>query len=147
MKRTLALGIAGAAVAVAGVGGVAYATDSSTPAASSSAAPDSAGTAPRHHRALAGRALHGQFTVERKGQPAVVDVQRGEVTKVDPTSITVRSTDGFEATYARTPSTKVREKKAAAPAGDLVVGKKVGVVADDANGHPTARAVRILPAR
>ena len=157
MKRSIALGIAGTAVAVAAVGGVAYAADSSTPSGGTSATSSpstgqpSTGAPAKGHRhragALGGRALHGQFTVERQGKPTVVDVQRGEVTKADASSITVRSTDGFEATYALTPQTKIRDKKAPATAGDLTAGKKVGVLADDDGGHPSARAIRVLPVR
>ena len=153
MKRTLILGLAGTAVAVAAVGGVAYADDSSStglsapnPATSTAPAAPAKAKHPRL-RAAAERALHGQFTVERKGQPVLVDVQRGTVTSADPSSVTVQSKDGFSATYAITSTTKIRDNKAAAPAGDLTVGKKVGVLADDAAGHPTARAIRVQPAK
>jgi hypothetical protein len=152
MNRRVALGVSGVAVAVAAVGGVAYAADTNSPAstptnsastASSTTAP-AKGKAKRHAHALAGRALHGQFTVERKGQPAVVDVQRGAITKVDSTSLEVKSTDGFTATYVLNPSTTVRADGKKGAVSDLTVGKQVGVLADDAGGHPAARAVRVL---
>jgi hypothetical protein len=85
--------------------------------------------------------------VERKGAPTVVDVQRGMSTAADPSSITVRSSDGFSATYGLTSATKIRKDKKAATAADVPVGTRVGVLADDAGGHPTARAVRVLPKR
>jgi hypothetical protein len=156
MKRSIALGVAGTAVAVAAVGGVAFAADSSTsstPTTTVASAQPPTGTTPakgakaHRRRAAASRALHGQFTVERKGKPTVVDVQRGTVSKADPSSVTVQSTDGFEATYALSPQTKIRDNKAAAPATDLTVGKKVGVLADDDGGHPAARVIRVLPTK
>lgn len=162
MRRTVVLGIAGAAVVTAAATGVAFASTASTPTSggatltAATAAPTAATTKPtprgdgkarRHHRGEAARALHGTFTVERKGAPAVVDVQRGTVAAVVPGSITVRSADGFSATYALTPTTKIRKDKKAATATDLPVGTRVGVLADDAGGHPAARTVRVLPQR
>src|SRR3954470_12673585 len=132
MRRTVALGAAGAAIAAAAVGGVAFAADSggsTTPTASSpAAAPPSSGPhakAGHHRRALAARALHGTFTVQRTTGPAVVDMQRGQVTRSDAGSLTVHSTDGFEATYVVNDSTRVRKDKKAATTSDVAVGKKV----------------------
>src|SRR3954453_5755381 len=114
MRRRVALGMAGAAITMAALGGVAYAADSGSspsPAPSQNSAAPSNGPHGGRGRAhgFADRALHGQFTVSRKGTPTVVDVQRGEVTKVDPTSLTVRSSDGFTATYVLNGQTKVRD--------------------------------------
>ncbi len=48
-----------------------------------------------------GAVLHGEFTTTLTGEPAVMLFQVGEVTAVTAgESLTVRSTDGFEATYA-----------------------------------------------
>jgi hypothetical protein len=148
MKKTVALGIAGAALVTAGIGGVAYAADSSgSPQATLTAAstPSQPATAKAKHprRALAQRALHGTFTVERKGAPTVVDVQRGEVVTSGPGSVSVKSADGFAATYALSDQTKIRKDKKPATAADLPAGTKVDVVADDDSGHPTARVVRV----
>ncbi|MBC7639747.1 MAG: hypothetical protein H7231_08205, partial [Rhodoferax sp.] len=57
-------------------------------------------------------ALHGELTVpEADGTGTqVVLVQSGTVTAVSKTSLSVKSTDGFTATYAITPSTRVRVK-------------------------------------
>lgn len=162
MRRTVALGAAGAALAAAAVGGVAFAADSSgstpttavqTTAAQTTAAPTttaaSTGTPSNKHaghhrrRALAARALHGSLTVQRKTGPAVVDVQRGQVTTSNPTSVTVHSTDGFEATYAVNSATRIRKDKKPATTAALTPGSEVGVVADDAGGHPVARVIRV----
>jgi hypothetical protein len=104
MQRKVALGVAGAVIAIAGAGGVAYATGSnSTPpsaagggfvqaAAAPTPAPSSGERQHRDHRGhrrpageLGGRTLHDQFTVQRQNGTAVVDVQRGQVTKASST--------------------------------------------------------------
>ncbi len=149
--KTKALTIAtGVVVATAAIGGVAYAegaTPAPTPATSAAA-----GTTPakakhparaRLHR-LAERALHGQFTVERKGSPVVIDAQRGDVTAASPTSITVRSKDGFTTSYTLTAQTKVRSGGKPASVTALASGKHVAVVGTDDGGHPSATIVRVL---
>jgi hypothetical protein len=148
MSRTVVLGIAGVAVVTAAATGVAFAADGSSSAsgaATLTSAPATTAAATTQPRPRTGRALHGTFTVERKGAPTVVDVQRGMVTAADPSSITVRSSDGFSATYGLTSATKIRKDKKAATAADVPVGTRVGVLADAAGGHPTARTVRVLP--
>jgi hypothetical protein len=157
MSRAVRIGVTGLALASVAVGGAVIGSASSggdhtslaTLAAAS--APSSEGipaAAPPGHRKVkpvAARALHGVFTVERKGTPVTLDVQRGKVTQVDATTLRVLSRDGFEATYALTPGTKVHKAKAVAAASDIRVGSTVGVVADLApNGAPaTATNVRI----
>ncbi len=157
MSRAVRIGVTGLALAAVGVGGAAIGSASSgggqpslaTLAAasepSSSGIPVAAPPGHRKARSAAARALHGVFTVERKGTPVTLDVQRGEVTRVDATTLGVRSKDGFEAVYTLTPATKVRKDKAAAAASDIHVGSTVGVVAEQAPnaGPATARGVRI----
>jgi hypothetical protein len=149
MRRSVALGAAGFALVAATAGGVAFAADSggSTPAPAVTTATST--TPPEHpkaghrQRSLAARALHGTFTVQRKSGPAVVDVQRGQVTRSDAGSVTVRSTDGFEATYGIDPATRVRKDKKPAAIAALTTGAKVNVLAADAGGHPVARVIRV----
>lgn len=53
-----------------------------------------------------GTVLHGRFTTTLTGRPAVMVFQVGEVTATTGAeSLTVRSTDGFEATYTLDPTT------------------------------------------
>lgn len=125
--------IAGTAVlALAGIGGgVAFASSSTpstpaTPAPSASAAPASHRT---HARKLLARAEHGQLTVRTKHGTEVVDVQRGTVTAVGSTSVTVRSRDGFSARYSVGPKSKIREHRQAAKIASVHVGDRVRVVA------------------
>jgi hypothetical protein len=53
-------------------------------------------------------ALHGQVTAPVNGSMLALVFQRGEVTAVSATSITIKSSDGFTDTYGLTPATTVR---------------------------------------
>jgi hypothetical protein len=57
---------------------------------------------------LGGTALHGQVTATVNGSAQALVFQRGEVTAVSDTSITLKSSDGFAGTYGRTASTRSR---------------------------------------
>lgn len=82
--------------------------------------------------------LHGEFTT---GQPATTYLfQRGTVTASSATSLSVKSTDGFTATYAVSDSTQVRGARAA----QVSVGSQVLVVATKQGA--TAVQVRVIPA-
>jgi hypothetical protein len=54
---------------------------------------------------LGGTALHGDVTATVNGVTQPLVFQRGQVTAVSATSITLKSSDGFVGTYARTTST------------------------------------------
>ncbi|MFC0545655.1 hypothetical protein [Kutzneria chonburiensis] len=139
--RTRTALITGAAVvALVASGGVAYAvssTPTSSPTASSSSAP---AKAKAKHRPLLGHVAHGEVTLNGKDHK-VVDVQRGEVQAVSATSISVKSDDGFTATYTITSDTKVRKGGKQSAIGDVHTGDKVGIVATKANGTSTATRV------
>jgi len=84
--------------------------------------------------------LHGSLTVDTGEGTAQVDVQRGELTAASATSITVRSTDGYTATYRLGDATTVRRDRDAAEPGDLATGDTVMVRATAG----TADVVRAL---
>ena len=50
---------------------------------------------------MGGAALHGQVTATLNGSVQQLVFQRGEVTAVSDTSISLKSTDGFVGTYGR----------------------------------------------
>ncbi|QUQ72206.1 hypothetical protein JJ691_99940 [Kutzneria sp. CA-103260] len=131
-----------AAVALIASGGVAYAvsapaaTTTSTPSSTQPAAPAKA----KHHKALLGRVAHGEVTLNGKDH-RVIDVQRGQVQSVSSTSITVKSDDGFTATYTVNGDSKVRKDGKAAAIGDVHTGDKVGITATKANGADTVTHV------
>jgi len=57
-------------------------------------------------------AIHGQFVVPKSGGGfQTIDTQRGSVTAVSATSITVKSADGFVKTYQVTGSTNVDARR------------------------------------
>jgi hypothetical protein len=125
--------VAAVVVALAGGGTAVALADTSTPAPPpTTSAPAPAAKAHAKHqarRALAARAEHGEVTLRGKAGDRTVDVQRGVVTAASPTSVTVRSTDGFTQTYAFTPTSKVRKQKAKSQASAVAVNDRVGVVA------------------
>jgi hypothetical protein len=80
-----------------------------------------------------GNVLHGEFTAQDNGKATVMTMQRGEVTKASATSVTVKSSDAFTATYVIGADTRGK-------ATDLKVGDSVVVVAAKAG----AKAVLVV---
>jgi len=74
-----------------------------------------------------GRVLHGEFVVRTKDGFQTAFVHKGEVTAVSSTSITVKSADGFEKSYAVTGETKVRSRGQQGSIGDVKVGDRAVV--------------------
>jgi hypothetical protein len=137
MTRRMKIGlVAGsAALALAGIGGgVAFAAGGSTTAPA--AAPTAAHAPARAHLR---HVEHGELTVRTKHGAQVVDVQRGQVTAVSPTSVTIRSKDGFSATYVVGSTSKVRAARKAATISAVKAGDRVGVVAVRSGGVVTVR--------
>lgn len=139
MKLTKgAIGAGVAAVAVLGLGGVAFAEGGApAPAAPNGDAAQQQvaqkQVAQHHgkhhgkkHHPLAGLE-HGEFTKTTKQGDRVVDIQRGDVVAVNPTTLTVRSKDGFTATYAVDQTTKVHKQHKNAPFTEVKPGDHVGV--------------------
>lgn len=91
-------------------------------------------------RTLVQRALHGEVTLGGK-KHRVVDFQRGTVSAVSSTSISVTSKDGFSATYVVDAKTVVRHAKQKAAIGDVTKGDKVRVVATKNGSTLTANRV------
>ena len=126
--------VAAVVVALAGGGTAVALADTSAPPTPPSSSSAPAPAAKPHakgkaHRALERRAEHGEAVLHGKGGDRTVDFQRGVVTAASPTSVTVRSTDGFTATYAFAPTSKVRKQKAASQPSAVAVNDRVGVVA------------------
>jgi hypothetical protein len=129
-------------------GGTAFAV----PAAATSAAPATSpsgpaapGDLPARWRRLINRGVHGEFTVRTKDGYVLADFQRGSVTAVSATSITVHSTDGFSASYAVNGGTSVRIDGGPGSLSSIRPGAKVLVVAEKTGQAVTAR--RIVVAR
>jgi hypothetical protein len=134
-----------------GIGaGLAYAdpTPSPTPTPTPTAGgtptePAKPGKEDRQRRGLLGTALHGEATLGGKEHRVVV-FQRGPAEQAGPTSITVKSADGFTATYAIGAETKVRKNGEAATAADLQAEDRIYVVA--VKDGSTLKALRVRAA-
>jgi len=160
--------IAVAIVALLGGAGVAYAsthsvtgsvTDASTQSQASTPSASPSPSAPTWHSARGGPgrfgpfggfggfgiggfggAIHGQLTVPKPGGGyQTLDVQRGTVTAVSSSSITIKSADGYTATYAVSGSTEVNAQ--AAGIGTVKVGDTVSVTATVSSGGATADSI------
>ncbi|HMC71303.1 MAG TPA: hypothetical protein VKJ07_19260, partial [Mycobacteriales bacterium] len=81
---------------------------------------------------------HGQLTLRTKTGDRTVDLQRGVVSSVSPTSISVTSPDKFPGVYAIDASTKVRTRGGLVSISSVHKGDQVLVVAT------AGKALRIL---
>jgi len=85
-------------------------------------------------------AVHGQVVLNKPGGGyQTLDIQRGKVTAVSPSSISVRSADGFTASYAITGSTDVDAQRDGI--GSVKVGNQVAVLATVSGSKATATIV------
>jgi hypothetical protein len=87
-----------------------------------------------------GRSLHGEVTLAGE-EHRVIAFQRGAVTKVSRTSLTVKSNDGFVETYVLSDGTKVRENRDQAKLSDIDTSDRVLVVATKDDSTLNARRV------
>jgi hypothetical protein len=140
----VAAGVTGAALANGGgteeVPALAASTGSATPT------PDESGPAQKRGRLFdrgrghllgGGGALHGTFVVpDGSGGYRTMVVQRGTASKVSDTSITVRSEDGFEQTYAITGTTAVGADRQGV--AGIAKGADVAVMGEQKGGSVTA---------
>ena len=155
-----------AVVALLGGAGVAMAATSGSPASGTAASPaggtvatpsPSARPAFPHHGRPGGfgfgfggpfGAVHGQFVVPKSGGGyQTIDTQRGAVTAVTATSITVKSADGFVKTYQVVSSTNVDAQRDGIAA--VKTGHQVVVTATVSGSTDTASSIldfNLLPA-
>jgi hypothetical protein len=105
-------------------------TGSATPSASPSASKTThaaSGRAKRGGRLLR-RTEHGQLTLRTKTGTTTVDLQRGTVSAVSASSVSVTSKDGHRATYAVSSTSKVRVAGKTASITDVHDGDRVLVL-------------------
>ena len=85
---------------------------------------------------------HGEFTVHTKTGDKVVDIQGGQVSAVEAGSVTVKSIDGFTATYTLDPTTKVERNEEATTSAQITTNDQVRVVVDKSGtGNNAAIAI------
>jgi hypothetical protein len=87
--------------------------------------------------------LHGEVVVQTPTGPRTVLVQRGEVTAVSDTGLTVVSSDGFSQTWTYATELRVIEARRTIRPRELEVGATVGVAGVEVDGQPTARLIVI----
>jgi len=137
-------------LALVGVGaGIASADPDPTPSANPTARTTASPTEKAGQRAdvnrkqngLLRRALHGEATLGGHQQRVVV-CQRGIVEAVSAKSMTLRSEDGFIATYVLDSETRVRKQRQPATVSDIRATDKVRVLAAKDGSVLTAKLVR-----
>ncbi|MFG1720220.1 hypothetical protein ACGFII_16490 [Micromonospora chalcea] len=124
------------------------------PAGTPQAGPDGKGERAkegnRRHRArvlLRRNTLHGEAVVRtRDGGTRTVAVQRGEVTAIDDSSMTVKSTDGFTVTWTFGEKLRVVERRTAIRSNDIKIGTTIAVAGAKDGGGNVARLV-VVPIR
>lgn len=153
MNPRLRFAVYGAAVLIpigAGVGVAQAATSSgSEPSPSTSASPPAAGATGHHadrahrHGDLRRHALHGSAVIQTKGGYETVDMQRGQVSALDAKTgdITVKSRDGFTATYAVPSTARVRVDGQRSSLSSVRTGDEVVVMAEQSGTEKNARAL------
>ncbi len=148
------LGLAAAGATGAALAGGA-ATEGEVSVAASTGSPTPSGDPDERFRHKDGRhgpghllggprgAVHGEFVVpDGSGGYRTMLTQRGTATKVSDSSITVRSEDGFTATYAITDATRVGATRDGV--GSIKNGADVAVMAERKGNAATALAVADL---
>jgi len=113
--------------------------------------PASPGTHPnarRLRRLLIRRGLgrhieHGVLTVETKNGDQTIAVQRGVVTAINDTSVTVKSADGFTMTWTFGNPIRVIERRTTVQPKDVTVGETIGVAGLQTGSTDTARLIVI----
>ncbi|WFE37464.1 hypothetical protein [Micromonospora sp. WMMD998] len=149
-----AMGVDGQALAALGVDPADLDVDPvAAPAPSGSATPeagpkrkgDRAQEWRKRHRArvlLRKNRLHGEVVVQTKENGTkTVAVQRGAVTAIDATSVTVKSTDGFTMTWTFDEKLRVVEHRATIRSTDVKVGTTVGVAGTKEGDKGKARLI------
>jgi hypothetical protein len=87
--------------------------------------------------------LHGEIVVQTEEGTKTVLVQRGEVTAIDDSGITVESTDGFSLRWTYGENLRVIERRATVDADALAVGDRVGVAGAKEGDGARARLIVI----
>lgn len=90
--------------------------------------------------------LHGEAVVQTKEGPVNVAVQRGVVTAIDDSSVTVKSSDGFTWTWTFHAELKVIEKRTSIQPGEIKAGAGIALAGPKSGDQPQARLIVLSPA-
>ncbi|HEY7224921.1 MAG TPA: hypothetical protein VH561_15210 [Micromonosporaceae bacterium] len=135
------VGIASPDLAAASDGLASDGSASDTAATDASAGPDRPRVRHPRLRFVFRNTLHGEATVQTEDGLLTVVAQRGTVTAVSATSLTVRSTDGYELTWAIGANTVVVVDRARSQISAVPSGTEVGVAGSRDGQTVTARLV------
>jgi hypothetical protein len=94
-------------------------------------------------RELGRHVEHGEVVVRTKDGDKTVDVQRGTVTAVTGSSVTVKSTDGFTETWAFGSPLRVVENRTTVQTSEVKTGVEVGVAGVKNGSTVTANLIVI----
>jgi hypothetical protein len=142
--------LADEAVALAQVGFDTGLSDTPDPTASASASADGKSQAGKRElrrkvirKYLRKNTLHGEVTVQGKDGAKTIVVQRGSITAVSGTGLTVKSTDGYTLTWTLAAKATVVQDKKKAGASALKTGEQVGVAGTKDGSADNARLIAI----
>jgi hypothetical protein len=113
------------------------------------AAPSPAASkAPAAHRKAIRRylrknTLHGEVTVKGKDGTKTIVVQRGTVTAVTSTGVSVKSTDGFALTWTFGDKLRVVQDKKTVQTSTLKTGAEIGIAGTKDGGTDSARLIAV----
>jgi hypothetical protein len=117
------------------------------PSPSASTGPDSATPGKERRRAirkyLRKNTLHGDITVQGKDGVRTIVVQRGTVTAVTSTGMSVKSTDGYALTWTFGDKLRLVQDRKAVPTSALKAGQEVGVAGIRDSDATKARLIAI----
>jgi hypothetical protein len=95
---------------------------------------------------IAAAGVHGEVTYKAKNGFRTIVFERGSVTAVSSTTVTVRAADGTTWTWDIVKNTVVRQSGHVVTASKLTTGEQVLVAGQVTGGARDARLVRIRPA-
>ncbi|WUH99578.1 DUF5666 domain-containing protein [Spirillospora sp. NBC_00431] len=96
-----------------------------------------------HRHARPFRGVHGEATVRRKDGFHLATWQRGKITDVSSTTVTVRSSDGASWTWTANSDTRVRKNGEKSALKALTAGDQVLVAGERSGTTRTARLIRV----
>jgi hypothetical protein len=92
-------------------------------------------------RGLAKHIQHGEITVSTKNGDKTIEVQRGTITDISATTVTVQCTDGFTMTWTFGSPIHVIEHRATVQPTDLEAGDVIGVAGIKDGDTDTAKLI------
>jgi hypothetical protein len=145
-RKTIAAGAGAAGLLGLGLYLAVPAAANSAPSPSPSATSAAPKAHPGHGKRLAAlrrvRGVHGEATVRTKDGFRLADWQRGKITGISGTTLTVRSADGATWTWTTNGDTRVRKDGGKSTVSALASGAQVFVLGERTGDTRTAKLIR-----